>query len=140
MSKIDEIHALAIRTANDVGWVRETMKDHAKTMDEHRKAITALQHRQHWYSGIAAGIGTLLGVGGSHVFRVLALAAALTMMMPATAGSDEVTDRRAAILRAVRSIGVYPGAELSILNNVYRVETVEVDARYTITVRTKLIR
>lgn len=36
---------------------------------EHGKRISALEKRQHWYSGIAAGVGMLLGFGGDHLIK-----------------------------------------------------------------------
>ena len=48
--------------------------------------------------------------------------------------------RRAAIVKAVASIGVYPGAELTILGSTYLIEAVEVSADYVVTIRTRLLR
>ena len=38
-------------------------------MDNQDEKIGALQNRQHWYAGIAAGIGALLGFGGSNLLK-----------------------------------------------------------------------
>ena len=38
-------------------------------MDKHDEKIGKLQNRQHWYAGIAAGIGAVLGFGGTNLLK-----------------------------------------------------------------------
>ena len=35
----------------------------------HAQRISSLEKRQHWYSGVAAGVGMLLGFGGDHLIK-----------------------------------------------------------------------
>jgi hypothetical protein len=66
---VGEIHTTAIQTARDVTWIKQGMDAGNTRMDSHAKRIGRIERRQHWYSGFAAALGTLLGAGGSHIIR-----------------------------------------------------------------------
>jgi len=38
-------------------------------LEKHDEKIGALERKQHWYSGFAAAIGTIIGIGSGHWTR-----------------------------------------------------------------------
>lgn len=63
----DEIVKLLTEVRTDVRWIKQGMERGSKRMDAHDKAIASLKNRQHWYSGVAAGVGALLGFFGHRI-------------------------------------------------------------------------
>jgi len=63
---LDSIRDAVTRTSQDVGWIKDGMEKSATRLDGHEERIGKLENRQHWYSGLSAAIGALLGIGGSH--------------------------------------------------------------------------
>lgn len=122
----------------------------ATKMDDHGRRISSLEQSSSWRSRLAVLLGAALGGIGVHLTKVIVAAILLTALLTTAAIAAPVARapaervlvdaRRAAILKAVRSIGVYPGAEIAILNSVFLIEAVEVATDYTVTVRTRLIR
>ena len=45
------------------------MKRGTERMDKQDEKIGSLQNRQHWYAGIAAGIGAVLVFGGTNLLK-----------------------------------------------------------------------
>lgn len=137
------LNNMAIATNNDVKWIKEGMVNGRRRMDRHDKDIAALKNRQTWISGAWAGVGAFLGIGGGHFIRVMVAAVALSALLinPAPGATRAVIDsRRAAIVTTVRSIGVYPGAEITVGGNTYAIDDVQVSPDYVVTIRTRLIR
>lgn len=142
MTETTELH----RSMGRIEGKLDTFIAQMKTQDDRTTDLEVrtrkVENRQHWYSGVGAAAGMLLGVlTGGHFLRVMVAAVALSTLLTSAAPGDPVVDaRREAIIKSVRSIGVYPGAEIPILNNVYQILSVEVDARYTVTIKTRLLR
>jgi hypothetical protein len=138
----------------------------ASRMDEHGDRIATLERNMSWRSRVSALLGAIIGGVGIHLAKVIVASVALSALLvssapgaaapktlsaktgvnalvPAKTGVNALSvidARRAAIVKAVASIGVYPGAELTILGSTYLIEAVEVSADYVVTIRTRLLR
>jgi hypothetical protein len=139
----------------------------ASRMDEHGDRIATLERNMSWRSRVSALLGAIIGGVGIHLAKVIVASVALSALLvspapgaaaPKTAlvktgvnalsssvktgvnALSVIDARRAAIVKAVASIGVYPGAELTILGSTYLIEAVEVSADYVVTIRTRLLR
>ncbi len=67
--QLAEIQRALGRIEGVVGEIKAGMARGAERTDKHDARLGKLENRQHWYAGIAAGIGTLLGIGGSHMLK-----------------------------------------------------------------------
>ncbi|MCC6172089.1 MAG: hypothetical protein IT481_08675 [Gammaproteobacteria bacterium] len=63
---LHEIYRAVGRIEGDIASIRAGMDRGSERMDKADRRIAKVENRQHWYSGVAAAIGALLGVGGSH--------------------------------------------------------------------------
>jgi hypothetical protein len=60
---LQEIRDISTATATNVEWIRAQGTDHDKR-------LRRVEAKQHWYAGIAAAVGALIGVGGSHGLKL----------------------------------------------------------------------
>lgn len=59
--KLDEIHELAVRTSQDVTWIRDGMKRGEERMDGHDDRLTAVEKVAAHTTGRSSVIGGLIG-------------------------------------------------------------------------------
>ena len=69
MSELADIQRALGRIEGTLGEIKDGVKRGSERMDKQDEKIGSLQNRQHWYAGIAAGIGALLGFGGTNLLK-----------------------------------------------------------------------
>ena len=56
---LTEVRDIAVGTARDVSWIKETMGMNAIALTGFEHRLRAVENRQHWYAGAAAAISAL---------------------------------------------------------------------------------
>jgi len=64
-AKVDKLSELAVRTDENVQWIRDARDYQLKRTEEHERRLSRVERWQYWIGGIAAAVGAWVGVGGA---------------------------------------------------------------------------
>lgn len=65
--ELAEIQRSLGRIESALDAIKEDISSTSEKLDKHSERLGSLERRQHWYSGFAAAIGAIIGVGSGHL-------------------------------------------------------------------------
>lgn len=64
--ELAEIQRALGRIESALDAIKDDISSTAEKLDKHNDRLGSLERRQHWYSGFAAAVGAIIGVGSGH--------------------------------------------------------------------------
>lgn len=64
--ELAEIQRALGRIESTLDSIKEDITSSTQTIESHNERIGILERKQHWYSGFAAAVGTIVGFGSGH--------------------------------------------------------------------------